>query len=61
MSNETLTYTVKEAWANACTEEGIPQDTKFAVFSESNQWAKRYNRAITLYFAARRKATQLAG
>ena len=60
MNNGTLTYTVKEAWQYACQEEGIPEDTKFAVFSESNQWAKRYNKAVVLYFAARKEAIRLS-
>ena len=45
-----MNYTIKEAWRNACEEEGIPVDTKFAEFSDDNQWAKRYEKAMHLYF-----------
>ena len=47
-----MTYTIKEAWANACEEEGIPTDSKFVVFSDDNQWAKRYEKAMLLYFTS---------
>jgi hypothetical protein len=53
-------YTIKEAWENACKEEGIPVDSKFVVFSESNTWAKKYDKAVRLYFAARAASLQLA-
>ena len=46
-------YTLREAWANACKEEGIPEDSKFAIFSDNNGWAKRYKEADQLYFKAR--------
>jgi hypothetical protein len=57
----TETYTVQEAWENACKEEGIPVDSKFVVFSETNQWAEKYERAVKLYLTAHAEAHRLAG
>ena len=55
-----MDYTIKEAWENACKEEGIDPETKFVVFSEANAWAKKYEAAVELYFASRTEAHRLA-
>jgi hypothetical protein len=55
----TETYTIKEAWENACKEEGVPPDSKFVVFSENNYWAKRYDKAVQLYFKSQQMMHQL--
>ena len=56
-----MNYTIEEAWKNACEEEGIPVDTKFAVFSEDNKWAKRHEKAVSLYLQAQRTMRELNG
>jgi len=55
----TLRYTIKEAWRYACQEEGVSEDTKFVVFSDDNQWAKRYNKAMSLHLVAQRHANRI--
>ncbi len=55
------TYTIQEAWENACKEDGIDPQAKFVVFSENNAWAEKYERAVKLYHAARLEAHRLSG
>ncbi len=55
------TYTIREAWVNACKEDGIDPESKFVEFSENNAWAKKYERAVELYLAAKVEAHRLAG
>jgi len=39
----TVYQSVSLVWARACEFEGIPTDSKFVVFSDTNKWAKLYN------------------
>lgn len=43
MEGTTMKWTVKELWTKACEYDGFPADTKFAVFSPKNPWAKKYS------------------
>ena len=47
-------HTIQELWTLACKEEGIPPDSKFVVFSDNNYWAKRYDKAVSLYLTYKR-------
>ena len=49
-----MIYTIAEAWKKACKAEGIPADSKFVVFSEGNEWAVKYNKAMKLKLASLR-------
>jgi len=50
-----LAATAKSLWALACNEDGIPVDSKFAVFSDGNRAAKLHDRAMQQYFEARQQ------
>ena len=43
---------LKEAWENACREEGIPIDSKFAVFRQDNVAGRKYQRMMDAYIQA---------
>lgn len=44
--------TVREFWRCACTQDGIPPESKFVVFSKTNAWAWAYNQALKFYLEA---------
>lgn len=44
---------VKAAWIKACEADGIPTDTKFAVFSNTTE-AAAYNELMGLFLKAKR-------
>lgn len=41
---------VRSAWAAACVEANVPTDTKFVVFSNASDLAKRHNELMDEYF-----------
>ena len=43
---EGLRSTVHQLWEKCCEEDGMPADTKFAVFSEGNKYLPFYNKAL---------------
>lgn len=45
---------VKAAWAKACESVGLPAETKFVVFSNSNELAKEHNRLMGEFFKLRK-------
>lgn len=50
---EDLSSACKSAYAAACKHDGIPLDTKFAVFSENNPFVPFINGGMTEYMQAK--------
>ncbi len=46
---------VKAAWFAACLEAGVPTDTKFVVFSNASDLAKRHNELMGEFFKLRNR------
>jgi len=42
----------KLLWDRACQYDGIDPGSKFVVFSDSNPWVEKYNKAMQLYLMA---------
>jgi len=40
----TIKEKLNETWRAACRHDGIPEDTKFAIFSDANPFAKEHNK-----------------
>ena len=45
----------QELWDKMCAEDGIPQNSKFVVFSPDNKYQAVYNEAMTKYMDACRE------
>jgi len=50
-----LAATVKVCWEKACEADGIPPDSTFVVFSDTNKIAPFYERAMQQYLEACRE------
>ena len=37
---------IKRLWDAACKHDGIPRDSKFVVFSESNPYTKKHDKLL---------------
>ena len=48
-----LAHAARDLWKKACEVEGVPDDSKFVVFSPTNQYADFYNLAMGQLHAAR--------
>jgi hypothetical protein len=46
---------VRQAWAAACLEAGVPTDTKFVVFNNASDLAKRHNELMGEFFKLRNR------
>ena len=46
---------VKASWEAACLVQGTPTDSKFVVFAEENEAAKKHNDLMREYFALRNR------
>lgn len=49
----TLQQKTRALWQRACRYDGIPPDSKFVVFSESNPYVDGYNVAVRALIATR--------
>jgi hypothetical protein len=54
---EQLRREVRAAWIKACEADGIPADTKFAVFSNTTE-AAAYNELMGMFLRARRRTVR---
>jgi hypothetical protein len=48
-------FAYRRVWEAACKHDGIPTDTKFAVFSDGNPYTKFIDNAFAHYAACRRE------
>jgi hypothetical protein len=46
---------IRKAWIMACTEAGVPTDTKFVVFNNASALAKRHNELMGEFFKLRNR------
>lgn len=53
-SLEAAQRSVSRLWKKMCEEEGVPVDSTFVVFSSTNKYAKRYNKAANAFFLLKR-------
>jgi hypothetical protein len=50
---------VHSLWRKACKYDGIPPSNGFAVFSDTNPYAKAHNRVVQLWFGIGYKRVKL--
>ena len=50
----TIKEKLNETWRAACRHDGIPEDTKFAIFSDDNPFAKEHNKWAMMWLAGRK-------
>jgi hypothetical protein len=53
-SLEAAQRSVSRLWNKMCEEEGVPVDSKFVVFTSTNKFSVRYNKAVQAFFLLKR-------